>query len=252
MPTFSSRGLLVCLATGVLAYGQDGDLQVKDSFIHFLRPIIGAGFNVRTEDAVDFKSENNALLTVNDSVFRVAATAGFWVPWSTCGLKWERAKLSETMTNGTPTSDPECYSNASWRGKLIKRSGLLFNIQFTQGGQNTVDGFSAGYGFMIRPGVIIHGSYTRYKGQELSPGFKRAAVAAINESRANYGRFAPYVRPDGSSLTSEKLWDGFPLNVGGQTPTPVFPGQPIIESYNGSVTLGVVIPLDAIMRTGRR
>ena len=35
----------------------------------------------------------------------------------------------------------------------------------------------------------------------------------------------------------------------GTTAKTVFAGSPIIDSYNGSVTMGIAIPLDRILRT---
>ncbi len=232
--------------------------KLKTSFTHFFRPIIGAGFNWRTDDVIDFKvdSTSNRLLTENDSKFRAAGTLGFWVPWSTCGIKWEHWLYEEAIDkkgadNGASPDLPDCYTTGSGFRRWRMRSGFVVNFQLNQGGNSNA--FSLGYGFMVRPGVIFQASFTRANGKELSHGFRRAAGAAVKANSADdtfslwRGRFLS----DESSLRNDKDWDGFPLFYG--TPAKqVFPGSPIIDSYNGSITFGVSIPLDRILRTAAK
>lgn len=247
--------LTLLLSAPALCMAQDNSPTPTDTFLNFLRPVIGAGFTVRDADFVDFKTENGRLLTVNDSRFRVSATAGFWVPWSTCGIKWERQLRAEPLDPAQGPTLPACYPAAGGHFRRWRmRSGFLFNLQFTQGGQSTVDGFTAGYGFMVRPGVILHAGYTRAKGQELSAGFRRSAAQLIASpppgAEGELRLWTGQVNADQSGLVNEKLWDGFPLTVATK---PVFAGaNPIVDSYNGSVSFGVAIPLDLLLRTAAR
>jgi hypothetical protein len=244
--------------------------QVKTSLGHFLRPVLGAGFNLTTDDATDFKIDTtlNRLFIANQSRFRVAATVGFWVPWSTCGVKWERWLSSAPVD---PSADPKgnsprlpaCYTGETPPQSSAKenplralarhwrmRSGFIVNFQLHQSA-SSANAFSLGYGIMVRPGVIFQASYTRAKSQELSPGFRRAAAAAVRSSSATDPAFALWrgrLNADESSLARPEEWDGFPLQYGDPA-RPIFTGTPLIDTYKGSFTLGIAIPLDRILRT---
>ena len=232
-------------------------LKIDSSFTNFIRPMIGGGFSWRMDDVVDFTDTNNVLLVQNDSKFRTAALAGFFVPFTNCAVEWE-AWQKKRPVQGKATdegSKPACYYGTTdddkpkfWT-RAGKRLGAVFNIQFAQGSQSTVDGFMFGLGFLLRPGIIVNGGYTRALGKELSPGFQRAGVAAIEGAvDPAYARFADLVK-DKSGLRQDNYWDGFPL-VYGPNNTAVFPsGGAIINSYNGSITVGVSVALDAILRT---
>jgi len=172
--------------------------EISESFLRVLRPVIGAGFSMGVDDYVDFKTENDALLTKNDSRLRATALAGFFVPLG------EHARHDDT--------NDVCPVNRRMLGRC---GGFVFSLQFTQGGRSSVDGFLLGYGFAVRRGILFTAGYSLQKKEELSAGFKRAAVEAIRQNRGEqpFQRYFPLIKSDGTSLVDEEAWDGLPLKA---------------------------------------
>ena len=258
----------------------DPGFKIKQSFADYIRPIVGAGFVVRQDDYIDFKIEDDVLLTKDASLFRVGAIAGFFTPVSKCGVWWHKlamargegtteAQIAERFNeealecdreyrfgkvqkdkdgNNLKNPDGTLKLKVSGNGKkFFMRSGIIYTLQFTQGSENTVDGFTFGWGFELKPGVLLTFGHTRNKGEQLSEGFQRAAADAISDTtQTQFARFRNLVNDDKTGLKSSKDWDGLPLKL--TNGDKFFPGGAIIESYNSSWSFGVAVSLDAILK----
>lgn len=194
-----------------------------------VRPIFGGGFSVRHDDIADFKTvdpENDtALFIENDSRMRAAAIVGVLF------------KLSET----------DSFLGLG-KSKEKKPLDLLVSLEFAQGTQKTLDGFLFGLGFGINKYVELAVGYSLRRGSELSPGFRRAAarlVSALQQDPAHTARFSRYeLNSSGDSLKNDAQFDGFPL-IDPRDNTRIFSGgNPVVDSFNSTFHIGIVIPID--------
>ncbi len=85
--------------------------------------------------------------------------------------------------------------------------------------------------------------YSLRRGKELSKGFRAEAKRLVNGDRMNetgvdLARFKPILQDD------DEFFDGFPLT--NQDGTRWFPSDPIRESFNSSIIIGIALPIDLL------
>ena len=194
-----------------------------------VRPVFGGGFSFRHDDIADFKTvdpeKDTALFIENDSRMRAAAIVGVLF------------KLKET--------DGFLGLGESREKKPLD---LLVSLEFAQGTQRTLDGFLFGFGFGINKYVELAVGYSLRRGSELSPGFRRAAahlVTELQQDPVHMARFSRYeLNSSGDSLKNDEQFDGFPL-VDPRDNTRIFSGgNPVVNSFNSTFHVGIVIPVD--------
>lgn len=180
-----------------------------------VRMMFGVGASVRADDFIDYKlsEDSNTLFVDLDSRARAEGYLG---------------ALFELK-----------------RFKKDKRLDALVSLQFGEGDRGALTGFLFGFGYQINPSLSIVGGYSLRRGEELSPGFVLAAEDFIREQQAadnpNFRRF---------DLNNVKArFDGLSLVRPG-TMDRIFPGNPIISSFNTGFSIGIAIPLD-VMRVFR-
>ena len=188
------------------------------------RFVLAAGADVGLDDFVDFTEQDAPvpdpammmmpmtttmrpfLLTVNDSRTRASAlVGGAFRLGKMAGKPWE----------------------------------AIASLQFTDNTDRTLDGFFFGASYGVQKYLSIGGGYSLRLGKELSRGFQRdAARFVIAEGMEE--RFP--VLPDKSGLVNDKAYDGLPLTD--KDGNRWFPGNPIIDSFNHSVFIGLFFPID--------
>lgn len=175
-----------------------------------VRPMFGAGVNLRRDDFVDFRVSEDTLLTVNDSRTRPEIIAGllFNIPhWN----NWD----------------------------------ILASMEFTEDGPESIDGFLLGLGWRLGPQISLVFGYSLRQGQELSYGFRREAARVVAEQQAlsnpSYERFE--LNASGTALRRLEMYDGLPL-TDPATGERFFDGAPLVDSSNHSITVGVIFPVN--------
>ena len=181
------------------------------------RFILAAGIGIRANDIVDFKEQEAPsredpmmmepfLFTVNDS--RVRATA----------LVGGAFRLGKT-------------ADKPWEA--------IASFQFTNNTTRHLDGFFFGLSWGVQKYLSVGGGYSLRLGKELSSGFQRSAAHFVTTEKLEK-RFP--VSPDMNGLMDDKDYDGLPLtnSMGARW----FPGNPIVDSFNHSVFIGLFFPID--------
>lgn len=185
-----------------------------------VQTVVGGGISVLGDDYTDFKMDGGALRIVNDSQLRSSGLFGALFH----------------------------LTDVPWRNGERKQFSALLGLEFTQGTNNFLDGFQFGLGWELSKYLTVVGGFALRKGEELSHGFEQAASRIIVAQQANndesYARF-PTLAPDAIGYDPKKLelLDGLPLNDPA-TDNPYFSGSPILESYNRSYFIGLVVPLN--------
>lgn len=185
--------------------------------VSLIRPIIGAGLTRLTDDFIDFKVDGNTLLIENDSKLR-----------------------SELLTGALY----KVYEFKS--GRTID---IAMSLEFAEGGKSVLDGVFFGLGFGITKAIEVVGGVSIGRGKELSFGFQRAmgqhlmAKQSANPDDPKYSdlRFVNGV------LENPKQYDGVSLvteGINGMMGGNIFPGSPIVDSFNTKLSIGFVVPLD--------
>ena len=182
------------------------------------RLVLAAGTEVRFNDIVDFKEQevssregemmsNPYLLTVNDSRSRATGlVGGAFRLCRTAGKPWE----------------------------------AIASLQFTTNTATVVDGFFFGLSYGVQKYLSIGGGYSLRLGKELSHGFQREAARFVQSADELTDRFP--VRHDMQGLMKIKDYDGLRLtNDKGER---WFPGNPIVDSFNHGLFIGVFLPID--------
>lgn len=131
---------------------------------------------------------------------------------------------------------PTALAGALFRLGSVHRHevGLHSSLQFAEGGA-LLDGFSLGLAWSVNDSAHLTAGMLLQKGKELSKGFKRAAIdaataAAVDSALARYAGFNGH----------DADLDGLPLKVGDKA---WYPGDAIVDSYNWSFYVGVVVPV---------
>lgn len=177
----------------------------------FVQAVFGGGVATLYDDHEDFAVKENTLLVSNDSKRRASGLAG------------------ALFRLGSISS---------------RQASLMVSFQFTEGTTALLDG--AFFGGALELNRYLHltvGAGVR-KGKELSPGFRATAAetiqAQIAAKNAAYARFEGY-----GPESDDKILDGLSLLTPGQSdkPSKFFPGDPVVDSYNWSVFVGVSVPV---------
>lgn len=130
------------------------------------------------------------------------------------------------------------------------RVGPFVSANLVSGSQSVINGLTVGLAYRVKgdSGFGFFGGYSRSLGQELSLGFKRFAMDALEaQPNAEYFKQFKDLPRNGPSnarpgFRSEKDFDGFPTVLPGSTNgTRVFPGAPVVDSYNTSWSFGVFL-----------
>ena len=181
------------------------------------RLVLAAGSEVRLNDFVDFKEQEVPngegsmmsepyLLTVNDG------------QWRATGLVGGAFRLNRTTDRPLET---------------------IVSLQFTTNTTRVVDGFFFGVSYGLQKYLSIGGGYSMRLGKELSHGFRREAARYV-EAMGLVDRFP--VRRDMQGLMNIKDYDGLRLtNDAGER---WFPGNPIVDSFQHGLFIGVFLPVD--------
>ena len=111
---------------------------------------------------------------------------------------------------------------------------------------NAFDGVLLGVAWRAHEKLSFGAGYVFRLGEELSPGFKKAAATFVAADPMLNSRFQAACQKGtcGGDRERDKALDGFPLAVGDDRDDRVFVGDPIIPSTNKSLFFGVFIPLD--------
>lgn len=188
---------------------------------HKFQPLFGPGLTRLGDDYVDFKEVRDGdehIFINNDSRFRPELMAGALL------------KLKE------------------WKNK--KTVDLVLGLEFTEGGQDALDGVFFGLGFGLTDNIEIVGGYSRSLGKELSPGFKRAMGHFIKEHETDPS-FRDIDLVDGV-IADIKDYDGLPLYMDIKTEDSttkrkkIFPGNPIVNSFNSRLSFGILFKFDIL------
>lgn len=182
-----------------------------------VQAVFGGGAAILSDDHVNFMVENDVLRVTNDSQLRTSALLGALFR----------------------------IGHLPWRGGSQKQIGALVGMEFTQGTTPILDAFQFGLGLEISPYLSVVAGFSLRKGEELSRGFEQAASATIDAEQkkgtAGYARF-PLVTDGKYAPKDLERLDGLSLkDPAGQA---YFTGSPIVESYNRSYFIGVVVPVN--------
>ena len=147
-----------------------------------IRFVFGSGLSFRTDDYIDFfvSDDNKNLLIKNDSKRRVTGTVG------------------------------ALFEIGQFQLKEMHAVDLLISLDFSPQTDRSVDGVMFGLAVGVHRYLSLGFGYRLGLGKELSPGFRRDAVALVDDLlnddayKSNYQRFEEL----GSN---EALYDGFHL-----------------------------------------
>ena len=204
----------------VMLNGQDsttGSVPVfsRKKKASLIRPAIGGGFTRFSDDFVNFKEvrdEDEHIFIDNDSRGRTEAMGGVLF------------KLHELKSGRT--------------------FDVAVNLEFTDGGEDVLDGIFVGGGFSLTPAIEVVIGYSLGRGKELSHGFQQAMGRFVEERRDNED-FQGLDLVNGV-IADIRDYDGLPLsfvNDMGKREK-IFPGNPITNSFNSKWSVGILIPLD--------
>ena len=198
-----------------------GPVVVYDPSI--IRPVLAVSSTWRLDDEIDFKVENNILLIENDSSLRPSAVAGVLV------------NILEFQGIG-----PKKFRER-------KTLDFLLSFEFSTASSDSIDGFVFGLGLGLNRYLEIVGGVSVRTGQEISPGFMRAAqqlaqdvenLPDLDDNAELKSRFKRF-----ENVTQEQHLDGF-STISPITKESIFPGSPLISSTNTAFVLGVALPVD--------
>ncbi len=188
-----------------------------------IRPVFAVNNTWRRDDEIDFKVENNILLIENDSSLRPSAVAGILV------------NILEFQGIGPK--------------KLNERKTLdfLLSLEFSTASSESIDGFVFGLGLGLNRYLEIVGGVSVRTGLEISPGFMRAA-RQLAQDVANLPDLEEYAELKSKfkrfeNVNTEQNLDGFPT-ISPINNKSIFPGNPLINSTNTALILGVALPVD--------
>ena len=189
-------------------------LQYKSKKVSFVRPVIGWGITRLIDDHVDFKEVGDRIFVENDSKNR-----------------------SQFMTGGL-------VNLFDFKNKYT--IDIAVNMEFAVGGKN-VDGFfiGGGIGFARKFELVI--GYSLGRGKELSHGFQRAMGRFIKKYKGDDKGFPELdsIELKNGVIDDLKDYDGLSLSYKeGEVTHQIFPGEPIVDSFNSKVSFGILIPLD--------
>ena len=197
---------------GIVAFADDSDKCCccpKEPVVELL---IGPGLTRLGDDYVDFKevgTDDKHLFIDNDSRFRAQLMTGV------------------------------VRRIHRWKGFHV---GAAFALEFSQGGQNALDSafFGISGAFPALPQLEFVGGYSRGLGKELSPGFKHAMVEHIKNKRKK-GNYLSHIDIVDGEIAKLEHFDGLPLY---DNSSRIFPGDPVINSFNSKWSFGVLFRLD--------
>ena len=106
----------------------------------------------------------------------------------------------------------------------------IVGLEFLKGGQEVLDGVFFGFGWKFNPHVELAIGYSRGLGQELSRGFRFSMEEHYRGTRR---------------LRDQKDYDALPLYEDGEK-TPIYPGNPIIDSFNSRISIGIMFRRDVL------
>lgn len=173
--------------------------------------VTGYGLGVRRDDSIDFQpitKDSTNVLIKNDSKGRPDILVA--------------AKI--------------CLAHCDRTGQL----GTLLGIHFVNGTSATIDGITFAFTRGIARKVYFYVGGSLGLGTEISHGFRKAAASLKDQGVPGFAN---------RDLTNDKDFDGLPLKyqkAGATEPVLVFPGSPVIDSYNFRWTFGLAIPTSMI------
>ena len=179
----------------------------------FARLVFGAGASRRHDDYIDFSvsEDKKTLLIEND---------GRWRPTGSVGVLLKIGEIRDRPID------------------------VLMSLDFTQQTPRAIDGVMFGLTAGVNRHMSIGLGYALRLGKELSLGFKNRAETLVEELMKDDDHRGEYQRFVGLG-DNVALYDGFPLaDPRTENGMNIFPGNPIIRSYNHSLFLGVFIPFD--------
>ena len=139
-------------------------------------------------------------------------------------------------------------NDSRWRSELMAgvfhefplpkgvNTGPVFALEFRAGAQGVLDSVFFGWGVSINkiPHAIFVVGVSRGRGRELSPGFKRAMAE-------HHGHIHSLEDYDGLSLYRPD-----PVPKDPNRTVKIFPGDPVIDSYNTKLSIGVLLKIDVM------
>lgn len=131
-------------------------------------------------------------------------------------------------------------------GVLLKLSSpwpdILLSLKLSQDNSNLLNRFMLGFGIRITKQADLIFAFSRRLGKEASPGFQREAIHLVGELKEDkkYAKQYSQYSICNDELTPEEL-DGFPL-YDPRSNRPLYGGaNPIVDSYNSTLHLGIVV-----------
>lgn len=214
LSTYKKNGKFHQEALALLLQIERKSLPLQRERVSLVRPLVGWGITRLTDDFVDFKTEDDRILTENDS-------------------KWR----SQLMTGGVINL---------YEFKNKNTIDIAANVEFAVGGK-FVDGFFIGGGLGVQHKIEFIFGYSLGRGTELSHGFQRAMGQFIKNHKRDrrFPEFKGIDLVDGV-IADIKDYDGLPIsyiNHRGEEEK-IFPGDAIVNSFNSKWSFGVLIPLD--------
>jgi hypothetical protein len=126
------------------------------------------------------------------------------------------------------------------------------SLKFSTESGQTIIGYTFGITYRIMPYLDLLLGYTLTPFQDPAPGFRNAAVQAVQSNLALLaaGKTDPYVNFNGPALNNNRAgaFDGFPVQVAagsnvGTVGQNLYNGSPLEPHYRGGVLIGISVPV---------
>ena len=122
------------------------------------------------------------------------------------------------------------------------------SLKFSSDSTQTIIGYTFGITYRVMPHLDLLAGYALTPFQEPSPGFRRAAVLAVQSNLSTNPD--PYLAFNGPALNNNVpgAFDGFPIQVPmgskfGTVGSNLYPGDALETHYRGGLMIGISVPV---------
>ena len=119
---------------------------------------------------------------------------------------------------------------------------VFVSLKFASGSTNTIVGYVFGISYKVQKYLDLLAGYAQTPFNEASPGFRRAAMLAVEQNPKSY----PTFNVPAMNNNKAGAFDGFPLQMqgSGAANANLYPGDPLEPHYRGGVLVGISFALD--------
>jgi hypothetical protein len=211
-----------------------------------VRAVVGVGFHL-TKPYPDYLSSNNTLS---------ANRLGKVTPQYLAGVAYELPFNYADKDHQGADSDL-CQDHVDYSQSVRCRPLSVFvSAKFSAAASDTVNGVTFGLAHKITPlfAVLVAGSLDPY--EQVSPGFRRAAIAIVNAQSAKNSYYGLFDSKRMADLDDQDAFDGFSTNfittstdantgaVSYTQGSPIFQGNPLSTRYHFGLIVGVALTPD--------